>query len=140
MLTRQRGYITLLLYAGAALAVVALLYGAYKWVDTSWETTAGIERGTKTKQAEWDAAVAEQRKREQEAGQKAEVKLGDANVKAKVIYRTLTKNVDRVVTRELYRNVCLDPDGMSNANAALVGALPIADKPNAGVPKPDAPR
>ena len=138
MLTRQRGYITLLLYAGAALAVVALLYGAYKWVDTSWETTAGIERGTKTKQAEWDAAVEAQREKEAKQIETATTKHEAQREKTKIVYRTIRQNVERVVTRDVYRDrACFDPDGVRLASDALRGPNGTPGKPDKPMPATD---
>ena len=135
---RQRGYIALLLYAGAALAVVALLYGAYKWVDTSWETTAGIERGTKTKQAEWDQAVQDQREKERVKIDTATTKHEAQREKTKVVYRTIRQNVDRIVTRDVYRDrACFDPDGVRLASEALRGPNGPPGKSDQPVPATD---
>lgn len=137
-MNRQRGYITLLLYAGAALAVMAVLWGAYKWVDTSWETTAGIERGTKTKQAEWDEAKRVQREQEAKKIAEATTKQEVQREKIKTVYRTITKNVDRYIDRPVYRAACFDELGMRDINAALRGPDAPAGKPDSGLPRPDA--
>lgn len=51
--------------------------------------------------------------------------LETKNAEARVIYRTITRNVDREVEKPVYRNVCLETDGLALANAALMG-LPVA--------------
>lgn len=49
----QRGMalVTLLIYMGIASACVSMLYGVYRWVDSSWETTAGIAEGKRLEHA-----------------------------------------------------------------------------------------
>ena len=39
----------------------------------------------------------------------------------KIVYRTITQQVEKVVARDVYRNTCLDVDGVSIINAALAG-------------------
>jgi hypothetical protein len=138
-MTHQRGFVWWL-YLAAAFAVALVLTAAYKYVDTHWETSAGIARGTKDKQAEWDAAVAEQRAKEQKAAESAVVKVEKENAKARVVYRTITRSVDKYIDRPVYRNVCFDTDGLRDAQAALSGALPATAKPDGRMPKPDAAR
>lgn len=133
--------IGLIAYGLAALAVVGAIYGVYRAIDASWETTAGIERGAKDKQAEWDAAIARQREAERVAAEAASTNLEKGNAKARIVYRTITQEVDRVVTRDLYRNVCLDDDGLRHARAAILGGeSPPPGKPDGPLPKPAAPR
>lgn len=54
----------------------------------------------------------------------------------KTIYRTITRDVEKVVTRDLYRNECLDSDGLRIVNDALAGRAsagqPAASLPTAG--------
>lgn len=131
--SRQRG--TILLYLIAGIAFLAMLYGLVYWVDTHWETKAGVARGESTKQAEWAAAVAKQRADEEEKIGDASTKkeAGDAN--AKIVYRTITRTVDKYIDRPIYRNECLDDDGLRDANRALGGpggAAAGTDKPMPG--------
>lgn len=54
--------------------------------------------------------------------------LETQNAKARVIYRTINHDVDKIVERAVYRQVCLDDQGVTLANAALAGvsvALPM---------------
>ncbi len=63
--------------------------------------------------------------------------LENQNAKARVLYRTVTQMVDRVVDRPVYRNTCLDDDGLRLVNFALAGitvAPPASAKPNGGMP------
>ena len=46
---------TLIAYGIMAAVALGMVYGAYSYVDHSWETTAGIEQGKKLKQPEIDA-------------------------------------------------------------------------------------
>lgn len=62
-----------------------------------------------------------------------------AKAKRGVVYETITKTVDKLVDRPVYRNVCIDDDGLRQINAALAGH-PAADpgEPAAAVPGADA--
>ena len=51
----------------------------------------------------------------------------------RVVYQTITETVDRIVERPVYRNVCLDDDGVRALNAAIRGAA------DPGIPAPDVP-
>lgn len=65
----------------------------------------------------------------------ASTKLEIGNAQAKIIYKTITQTVDRVVERPVYLNTCLDPDGLQLANAALAGiAAGPPSEPAATVP------
>lgn len=69
------------------------------------------------------------------AFKKAE-KLEVDDAKAKVVYKTITQTVDRLVDRPVYRSVCLDADGLRVANEALSGAplpTPKLDPPMPGL-------
>lgn len=50
----------------------------------------------------------------------------------KTVYRTITRDVEKVVTRDVYRNVCLDDDGVRAINDALAGAN--SGQPDASLP------
>ncbi len=136
----QRGSLMfeLIIYVGIALAVVGSIYAVYSYIDHHWETTAGIKRGETTKQAEWDAANAKQRKAEAHKSAKAATGLEKGNADAKVVYRTITQTVDKYIDRPVYRNVCFDDDGLRDANSAILGKITTRDKPDLGMSKPDA--
>lgn len=76
-----------------------------------------------------DAAAAQRVKEEKQVAQ-AETKKEVADAKAKVVYRTITRDVDKVVTRVEYRNVCLPPDGLLHAQRAISGSLTPAGEPD----------
>lgn len=138
---RQRGTISLqlIIYLAIAAAVLGAIYGSYRWVDSSWETSAGIKRGASDKQAEWDKAVADQRERERLAAETASTKLETGNEKARVVYKTITRAVDRYVDRPVYRRECFDADGLRDANRAILGQEgEPPGKPDRAVPRPDA--
>lgn len=52
----------------------------------------------------------------------------------RVVYQTITETVDRIVDRPVYRNVCLDADGLRQLNAAIAGRQPAASEPAPAVP------
>ncbi len=61
-------------------------------------------------------------------------KLEVKREKAKIIYRTITKEVDKVVERPVYRNTCLDADGLRLARCAIRGQSPDTCKPDKPLP------
>lgn len=65
--------------------------------------------------------------------------LENNHEKTRIVYRTITRSVDRLVERPVYRNVCLDDDGVREANAALAGTPATAAEPHDAVPGPRAP-
>lgn len=109
---------SLLMYGLLALAVLGALGGIYG---------AGYRSGSNSVMNEWQTASREQRDREAKAGQKAAEKKEAGDAKAKVVYRKITQEVERVVEKPVYRNVCLDDSGLSVARAAIRGEIP--DKP-----------
>lgn len=52
----------------------------------------------------------------------------------RVIYQTITKTVEKIVERPVYRNSCFDDDGLRQFNAAVTGAEPATSKPAPAVP------
>lgn len=79
-----------------------------------------------------DAAVA-QYKAEAVKANEAAAALEQQKDKTHVVYQTITKTVDRIVERPVYRDrACLDASGLRAANAALAGpaaAAAGADQP-----------
>jgi hypothetical protein len=55
--------------------------------------------------------------------------------RARTEYRTITRLVDKIVERPVYRNVCLDDDGMQQLRAAIAGR---ADQPGPATAVPAA--
>jgi len=124
----QRG--SLLVYAILGVVALAAVAAMGKAV---------YDAGSDAKQVEWDAANEKQRKDEADKALKAGVKKEQGDAKAKVVFRTITQTVDKIVTRDVYRNICLDDDGLLNVNAALSGALTPAREPDKPLPPTVAP-
>lgn len=114
----------LLVYGLVALAVMGMV-GAGVYKVKAW--------GAAEVRAEWDESNRQQRENETKRAAAAAEELEKAKAKTKVVYRTITQEVDRVVEKVSYRDVCLDLDGLRLANAALVGALTPAAKPDGGL-------
>lgn len=109
----QRGF-GLIAYLVLGLAILATLSGiAYKI----------RESGKDAIRLEWAEANRAQREREAKQAAAAATKKEVGDAKAKVIYRTITREVDKIVEREVYRNICFDADGLKSANIALSGGF-----------------
>jgi hypothetical protein len=93
----------------------------------------GSSQGAKSVRLEWEEANRLQREKEAQRASEAALELEKAKAKTKVVYRTITQEVDRVVEKPVYREVCLDPDGLQLANAALLGALTTATESHGGM-------
>lgn len=118
-------------------AVLALLLAVFHWVDTHWETEAGIIRGAAEELAKWEAVNRAQRDREAKQTAVASTSLEASRAKTKIVYRTIREQVDKIVEREVYRNICFDADGLLRANAALVGAAgPAPGQPDRTLSRP----
>ena len=130
-MNRQSGF-GLIAYLVLGLAILATLSGI------AWKIR---ESGKDAIRLEWAEANRLQREREAKQAAEAATKKEAGDAKAKVIYRTITKEVDKIVEREVYRNICFDSDGLLRANAALLGGeIAPAAKPDKPMPKPDATR
>lgn len=125
----------LIAYGVIALAVMGALGGGYYYVHHD-----GYVEGKAEVQTLWNEANEAQRRDEAEKAGKAVKGKETGDAKAKVVYRTITKQVDKYIDRTVYRNLCFDADGLRDANLALSGSLIPAAKSDKPVPKPDAPR
>lgn len=67
-------------------------------------------------------------------GNDAAMELEAKKDERQIVYKTITKTVDRIVDRPVYRNECIDDDGLLAVNAALKGRTPA--KPDAAVQRP----
>lgn len=132
-MNRQRGIATGWLYLIGLVVLIAVLSAAVAGIYHN-----GKKAGMADIQGQWDTANRLQREREMKQAAEAEKAKGAADAKAKVVYRTITQTVDKYIDRPIYRNVCLDSDGLRDANAALLGTLTPTGKPDGTVPKPDA--
>ena len=128
---RQRG--SLILYAVLAIAILGMVGIGIAKVK-AW--------GANEVRAEWKAAEEAQRKKEAATAAKAVVKKESADAKAKVVYRTITQTVDKIVTRVEYRDLaCFPPDFLRVANDALSGKIAPPDRTHQGLFRLDgAPR
>ena len=95
----------------------------------------------KVRQGGYDAAKAEcleaaaaQAKREQELSAFAAKALADERAKKKVVIQTRTLYVDKLVDRPVYRNVCLDADGLRCIESAINGKDAAGCKPDKPMP------
>lgn len=123
MASRERG--SILLYAVAAIAILGILSGiAYKIRGS----------GKDAIRLEWAEANRLQREKEAKQIAKADEKKEKGDVKAKVVYRTITQTVDKYIDRPIYRNLCFDADGLRDANAALRNPLATPGKPDKPMP------
>lgn len=102
---------------------------SYKWVYDK-----GIEH-----QQNVDIITLEKANKEaKDKYDKLSQELIDERNKSKVVYRTITKEVEKIVDRPIYRNDCWDNDGLLQYNNALTGtnpggatpALPSSDSTN----------
>lgn len=125
---KQRGQI--LMYLVLALAVIAGLYGLYALVDANWETSAGVKKGESKVRAEWSEAVQEQRDKEEKQGNTASAGLEGDREKTKVVFRTVNNEVEKIVERSIYRDRCLDDDGLRIARCAIRGQGADSCKPD----------
>ena len=113
--------------------LAALLFMSGLW--TGWRLASASYQADiiKEQQAAAEAVAAAAR----QANAQAE-ELEKARADREIIYRTITKQVDRIVDRPVYRNDCIDDDGLQSINEAITGTPAAASKPDAAVPKADA--
>lgn len=112
----------ILRYALNALYVVAFLAG---WLANSWHADSMELVATKAAQA----TSIDRQAGELKQAEILQTTLSRLQANEKTIIRENVKLVDRPV----YHNICLDGDGLYNANAAKNGT---PSKSSAGVPQP----
>lgn len=56
--------------------------------------------------------------------------------KSKIVYKTITKKVDRIIDRPVYFQQCFDDDGLRLARAAILGQAADPGQPVGPVPSP----
>ena len=116
---------TIIIYAVIALSFIGALGGIY---------AKGYYSGKATVTAEWQAANEKARAEEAAKGAKAATTLEVKRAATKIVYRTVTKEVDKIVERPVYRDVCLDRDGLFLARCAILGQSADSCKPDKPVP------
>jgi hypothetical protein len=116
------------LLGGTALAI-ALAFGGGYWKGSS--ATANSYQ-VKIDKLQLDAVAQLQKTREawQQQADEAAKSLEKDRGQTRTVYRTITQQVDKIVDRPVYRNVCLDADGLRLANAALGGLAVEAPAPS----------
>ena len=112
--------------------LAALLFMAGLW--TGWRLASTSYQSDIIKQQQ---LVADQIEAAAKKSNVQAEELEKARADREIIYRTITKTVDRIVDRPVYRSDCIDDDGLRIANEALTGAPAAAGKPDAAVPKAD---
>ena len=109
------------IYLVYILAAGLLLGGLYIWgrMDGSAICDARV--------ADILAESAVREKTAQLQAQKASQELEAARGKTEIKYKTITKEVQKVVDRPVYRAVCIDADGLRLANSALRPDAPSSE-------------
>ena len=103
---------TIIVYAVIALAFMGALGGIY---------AKGYYSGKATVTAEWQAANEKARAEEAAKANQAATKLEVSREKARVVYRTIKQEVEKIVERPVYLQACLDEEGLKLANQAIKG-------------------
>ncbi len=107
--------------------VLAFVIGAIAIGLVYWR---GYKAGGEAVRLEWSEANRLQRESEAKQAAKAAGTLEAKREKAKVVTETVRVEVDRIVERPVYRNVCIDADGLCLANAAISGKSADTCKPD----------
>lgn len=117
------------LIIGVSLALFSAGFGAaWSWQGSRYEVRiAALQADSHTR-----------KDNEAEKAADASTELEKGNAKDNVVYKTITKYVDRVVERPVYKRACFDLDGLSAANAALTGTSPDPGEPDRPVSRPDS--
>lgn len=116
--------------AGALLAALFVgIWIGHKVTSDAW----------KADQLAIEQAAVDKYKATAEADAKAAAALETKKEAINVQYRTITRTVEKLVDRPVYRNVCLDDDGLRAVNEALRGPPADPGKPAGPVPAPGAP-
>lgn len=118
------------IYAAAAAAI--MLFAAGAWIGHTM-TASSYEKDIIEAQIEKQAAVEAAAAL---ANEQAE-ELEKARAQREIVYKTITKEVERVVNRPVYLNVCLDDDGLRLINDALAGPSTAPGQPDAAMPSAD---
>lgn len=98
--------------------LMAALVGVAAGAGSTYKVVANHYRAEAVAQKEADAEAYQARTVELNA---IAAQLEQARHDRKTVYRTITQQVEKVVTRDVYRNVCIDGDGLRAINAALAG-------------------
>lgn len=119
--------------AKLVLLLVCLVAGFAAWVKWHAGQDAIAEQARQVNQR------AQERLRRQNANTAAVAFEGD-RVRIEKEFVPITQEVERVVEKPVYRNVCLDPDGLSVIGDALARAYNDPGEPGNAVPKAATPK
>ena len=122
----------IIIYFLCALFVVSLGFGGYQYFKASHYKSKSDSAEAKCEEAkaEIHAEYKEQAEKDARAYQEALAKQQTTinklssdyeteKAKHKVKVETVTKYVDKIVERDVYRNVCIDDDGMQSINSLI---------------------
>lgn len=115
-------------HLAAALAGAAIAF-AGAWQIQAWRADSAELKRTQ-------AAKTEFLKREKEAYAPS-VAHEQFKQRERVVYEVITETVDKIIERPVYRNVCIDPDGLRSLNAAVRGSADDPSQPRPAVPVAD---
>ena len=105
----------------AYLAAAVLILGAF-----GATYLYGHSAGADSVRLEWEQANKIQRQKEAQQAGIALENLEVNRAQDKVVFKTITKTVDKFVDRVEFRNVCFTPQFLCVANAAIGGESPAA--------------
>lgn len=114
--------------AAISAAVAAVLSFGAAWKIQAWRWSAADAERLRAEQL-----AAEQRARQADAASAGHEK---DRTQARVQFQTIYRDVDRVVEKPIYRNVCIDADGMRQLARAVGVAEPAASEPSRALPGP----
>ena len=115
----------LALYAAVAIVAAALSAGG-AWQVQSWRFDA--------REKERIEAQAELARNNRQAAQSASEGFENDRTKTEIKYRTITRQVEKIVERPSYRNVCFDEPGM-HALRSAIGTAGDTGEPADAVPE-----
>jgi hypothetical protein len=121
----------------AALPQKLLAEAAGFVIEVAIVASIGWHYGAAHIQAKWDAEkVAQLADYAAQVGRNNDLaaQLETERAKSHVVYQTITHEVDHVVDRPVYRNDCLDADGLRLVNAAFAGQAPASGIPAGAMP------
>lgn len=115
-------------YLAIMLVVIGLFIGTYvkgrvDGRDVCQSRIAGLQTTSTT------SALNEQNK-----AVEASTTLENHRATTQVKYRTITKTVEKVIDRPVYRAECFDTDGVRLSNAALTGEATAPGEPGSPLP------
>jgi hypothetical protein len=114
-----------------ALAGAILLFAGGAWTGREW-----CDRGWKASMQEAQQEHTKALLRELEKSNAAAMDLEQARAQRRIVYKTITKEVERIVAQPAYAQQCFDESGVYAVNSAIRGEAPAAGKPPDGVPAP----